>query len=88
MNPTDSDDHRPAAAAAADSAAPQQPQQPLEWRFAQVFGERAAGEDVQEGTSLATMLARARFPPPTRSARFTGPPVRGPRRGALRGSGG
>ncbi|KAM0876477.1 hypothetical protein ACQ4PT_036161 [Festuca glaucescens] len=49
MNPRDSDDDRPAAAAA-DSAAPQQqhPHQPLEWRFAQVFGERAAGEDVQE----------------------------------------
>jgi len=26
--------------------------QPLEWRFAQVFGERAAGEDVQEGTHV------------------------------------
>ena len=24
--------------------------QPLEWKFSQVFGERAAGEEVQEGT--------------------------------------
>lgn len=23
---------------------------PLEWKFAQVFGERTAGEEVQEGT--------------------------------------
>lgn len=23
--------------------------QPLEWKFSQVFGERSAGEDVQEG---------------------------------------
>lgn len=23
--------------------------QPLEWKFSQVFGERAAGEEVQEG---------------------------------------
>lgn len=22
---------------------------PLDWKFSQVFGERAAGEDVQEG---------------------------------------
>ncbi|CAL4970539.1 unnamed protein product [Urochloa decumbens] len=41
-----SDDRAEEAAAAAESA--QQQQQPLEWRFAQVFGERAAGEDVQE----------------------------------------
>ena len=32
--------------------------QPLEWRFAQVFGERAAGEDVQEGTH-ARMSSRS-----------------------------
>lgn len=25
------------------------PGDPLEWRFSQVFGERSAGEDVQEG---------------------------------------
>jgi len=45
-----SPDDRPESSAAA--AAQQQPQpQPLEWRFAQVFGERAAGEDVQEGNN-------------------------------------
>uniref|UniRef100_A0A453SD38 Serine/threonine-protein phosphatase 2A 55 kDa regulatory subunit B n=1 Tax=Aegilops tauschii subsp. strangulata TaxID=200361 RepID=A0A453SD38_AEGTS len=47
MNPRDSDDDRPGAAAGSSSAATEQ-QQSLEWRFAQVFGERAAGEDVQE----------------------------------------
>jgi serine/threonine-protein phosphatase 2A regulatory subunit B len=26
------------------------PTQPLEWRFSQVFGERGAGEEVQDGT--------------------------------------
>ena len=26
------------------------PQVPLDWRFSQVFGERGAGEDVQDGT--------------------------------------
>lgn len=25
---------------------------PLEWKFSQVFGERTAGEEVQEGTLL------------------------------------
>ncbi|OEL29219.1 Serine/threonine protein phosphatase 2A 55 kDa regulatory subunit B beta isoform [Dichanthelium oligosanthes] len=40
-----SSDDRPEVAATAESA---QQQQPLEWRFAQVFGERAVGEDVQE----------------------------------------
>lgn len=25
------------------------PSAPLEWKFSQVFGERAAGEEVQEG---------------------------------------
>lgn len=25
------------------------PPSPLEWKFSQVFGERAAGEEVQEG---------------------------------------
>lgn len=25
------------------------PPQPLEWKFSQVFGERTAGEEVQEG---------------------------------------
>jgi hypothetical protein len=42
-------------------AAAQTQKHPLEWRFAQVFGERAAGEDVQEGA-----------PTTTRSARFVG----------------
>jgi hypothetical protein len=35
--------------------------QPLEWRFAQVFGERAAGEDVQEGTHVRMSSRSARF---------------------------
>lgn len=34
-----------AALAGATGAAPP----PLEWKFGQVFGERAAGEEVQEG---------------------------------------
>lgn len=35
------------------------PGQPyLEWKFSQVFGERAAGEEVQEGTTVA-FLPRA-----------------------------
>lgn len=42
MDPKSPDD-RPEAAAP----------QPLEWRFAQVFGERGAGEDVQEGKAAA-----------------------------------
>ena len=29
--------------------APPSPSPPLEWKFSQVFGERAAGEEVQEG---------------------------------------
>lgn len=29
--------------------APGQPLPALEWKFSQVFGERAAGEEVQEG---------------------------------------
>uniref|UniRef100_A0A0E0G3P2 Serine/threonine-protein phosphatase 2A 55 kDa regulatory subunit B n=1 Tax=Oryza nivara TaxID=4536 RepID=A0A0E0G3P2_ORYNI len=41
----DDDDLRPEAGAA---RRPQPQPQPREWRFAQVFGERAAGEDVQE----------------------------------------
>jgi len=36
--------------------------QPLEWRFGQVFGERAAGEEVQEGTVLAPSLAQSGLP--------------------------
>jgi hypothetical protein len=46
MDPKSPDD-RPQA------AAPQP--QPLEWRFAQVFGERGAGEDVQEGNPSARL---------------------------------
>uniref|UniRef100_A0A803Q1M1 Uncharacterized protein n=1 Tax=Cannabis sativa TaxID=3483 RepID=A0A803Q1M1_CANSA len=30
-------------------AAPSGPPQALDWKFSQVFGERAAGEEVQEG---------------------------------------
>lgn len=30
-------------------AAPAGPPHPLEWKFSQVFGERTAGEEVQEG---------------------------------------
>jgi hypothetical protein len=41
-----SPDDRPESSAAAAAQ-----QQSLEWRFAQVFGERAAGEDVQEGNN-------------------------------------
>lgn len=32
--------------------APASPPQPLEWKFSQVFGERTAGEEVQEGNML------------------------------------
>ncbi|KAL5224247.1 hypothetical protein ABZP36_010886 [Zizania latifolia] len=46
MNPEDGDG-RPEAGREASELAPA-PGEPLEWRFAQVFGERAAGEDVQE----------------------------------------
>ena len=31
---------------------PGQPSPALEWKFSQVFGERAAGEEVQEGTDI------------------------------------
>lgn len=31
------------------SSAAAGPPAPLEWKFSQVFGERAAGEEVQEG---------------------------------------
>lgn len=30
-------------------AAPAGPPQPLDWKFSQVFGERIAGEEIQEG---------------------------------------
>jgi hypothetical protein len=32
------------------------PTQPLEWRFSQVFGERSAGEEVQDGTDRSLLL--------------------------------
>jgi hypothetical protein len=51
-----SPDDRPEPAAAAA-----QPQ-PLEWRFAQVFGERAAGEDVQDGNKFNRPLASSDRP--------------------------
>ena len=68
--PMSSDDRPEAAAAAAAAAEPvqEQPQpQPLEWRFAQVFGERAAGEDVQEGNE-------ARRGPPVPGSGSVSPP--------------
>ncbi len=33
-----------------------QPQPALEWKFSQVFGERAAGEEVQEGMYMCMLL--------------------------------
>lgn len=36
--------------------APEGPQQPLEWKFSQVFGERAVGEEVQEGNCSHVVL--------------------------------
>ncbi len=33
-----------------------QPQPALEWKFSQVFGERAAGEEVQEGIYMCMLL--------------------------------
>ena len=36
------------------AAAPEGPPPPLDWKFSQVFGERTAGEEVQEG-KLASM---------------------------------
>lgn len=40
----------------ADAAAAAGPPPPLEWKFSQVFGERAAGEEVQEGTPALLLL--------------------------------
>lgn len=34
------------------AAPPAGPPPPLEWKFSQVFGERTAGEEVQEGISV------------------------------------
>lgn len=44
------DDDDEVVAASAD------PSQALEWRFSQVFGERSAGEEVQEGTHRTRLL--------------------------------
>lgn len=38
-------------------AAPAGPLQPLEWKFSQVFGERTAGEEVQEGNCSCVVLS-------------------------------
>lgn len=38
------------------AAAPAGPLPPLEWKFSQVFGERTAGEEVQEGMQRALVL--------------------------------
>jgi hypothetical protein len=69
----------PGAGDQGEASRPQLP--PLEWRFAQVFGERAAGEDVQEGTSVCVRAS-------SRSTRFVGGSWVGPcRRDALERSG-
>lgn len=34
---------------------------PLEWKFSQVFGERIAGEEVQEGTPFCFPFVRSVF---------------------------
>lgn len=39
------------------AAAPAGPPPPLEWKFSQVFGERTAGEEVQEGNLFIIILA-------------------------------
>ncbi|GFZ11754.1 protein phosphatase 2A, regulatory subunit PR55 [Actinidia rufa] len=36
------------------AAAPADPMPPLEWKFSQVFGERTAGEELQEGVDIRT----------------------------------
>jgi hypothetical protein len=71
MNPDGGDGDRLEAAGAGSSSA-QQGHPTMEWRFAQVFGERAAGEDVQEGTLPCHPLARERPGPlpPTPSRRL------------------
>lgn len=35
--------------------------QPLEWKFSQVFGERTAGEEVQEGTIFIFALSDSAY---------------------------
>lgn len=34
------------------------PPEPLEWKFSQVFGERSAGEEVQEGNICDSFIAK------------------------------
>lgn len=34
---------------------------PLEWKFSQVFGERSAGEDVQDGMAYSLLLIVCSF---------------------------
>jgi hypothetical protein len=46
----------PPAQAQAQAPPSPSPAQPLEWRFSQVFGERSAGEEVQEGTDRSLLL--------------------------------
>lgn len=42
---------------ASGAPAPGAPAQPaLEWKFSQVFGERAVGEEVQEGMGISMLL--------------------------------
>lgn len=37
--------------------APAGPPPPLEWKFSQVFGERTAGEEVQEGNLILVFVS-------------------------------
>lgn len=37
-------------------AAPVGTSQPLDWKFSQVFGERTAGEEVQEGITVILVM--------------------------------
>lgn len=43
------------------AAAPAGPPPPLEWKFSQVFGERTAGEEVQEGNLLLFFFSEFLF---------------------------
>lgn len=45
-----------ASGAPAGAGAPAQPEPGLEWKFSQVFGERAIGEEVQEGRTISRLL--------------------------------
>jgi hypothetical protein len=46
----------PKAADVAECGPSDSPPMPLDWRFSQVFGERTAGEEVQEGTYFFPFL--------------------------------